>query len=260
MTTNVTRRAFLQLAATLIIVPNTPWANAAGPKILSVPVLLYHDISYEHRDEYSLHPRLFAAQMEWLYSNGYRAVSLADLDKPVWPDKAVVITFDDGYASFIPYALPFMQAYGFKATINIIGQHVGSYISEWGVRPMLSWDEYRYLDKTGLVSLGCHTHRLHVFRHSGAAGIPSDMLAKDLQQFQNKTIQEMGKPSDILAWPYGFYNDSTIAIARRAGFRYLLTSSPGKYHPRSGTLEIPRINIPADDKLSTFRTRIEVDG
>jgi peptidoglycan/xylan/chitin deacetylase (PgdA/CDA1 family) len=259
MKMELTRRAFLQLTATVLILPSTPFAGEAEAKRILIPVLLYHDISYELSDDYTLHPRIFAAQMEWLYANGYRAVSFDDLNSTAAPKRAVVITFDDGYASFIPYVLPFLQAYGFKATINIIGQYVGSYLSDGGVRPMLSWDEYRYLAATGLVGCGCHTYRLHTHRHQGAAGVSNEVLLEDLTHFQNVYAREMGARSKIMAWPYGFYSENSIAVAQKAGFRYLLTSKKGVYRHSDGTTEIPRSNVTANEKLSTFQSRIEVN-
>jgi peptidoglycan/xylan/chitin deacetylase (PgdA/CDA1 family) len=110
--------------------------------------------------------------MEWLYSNGYSAISLSRLKDSQLPEKAVVITFDDGYASFMDFSFPLLQSYRFKATINIIGNAVGSYLPMAGNRPMLSWDEYRYLTAGGIVDLGCHTFKLHAFRHRGVLDVP----------------------------------------------------------------------------------------
>ncbi|MCX5808097.1 MAG: polysaccharide deacetylase family protein [Proteobacteria bacterium] len=255
MNFDLTRRAFLQTVMTVIILPKVSFAQDGFRKI-SIPVLLYHDISFEMSDDYTITPRLFAAHMEWLYANGYKAISFADLDTESSLDCAVVITFDDGYASFINYAFPFLRAYGFKATINIIGEYVGSYITDRGARPTLSWDEYRYLTASGLVSLGCHTDRLHVLRNQGAAGVSDEVLFEDLQRFQSIFKQEMGTPSEIIAWPYGLYNERSIAVARKAGFRYILTSKPGFYQHADNYTEIPRINMSENNQLFAFQSRI----
>ena len=161
MSFDMTRRFFLTAMATVMVMPNKIFASDSVHPV-SIPILLYHDLSSKWwlmKDDYTVTPALFAAQMEWLHSNGYKAVSFADLGKESSLEKAVIITFDDGYASFVHYAFPFLRSYGFKATINIIGQYVGSYITDQGARPTLSWDEYRYLKSSGLVSLGCHTDR-----------------------------------------------------------------------------------------------------
>ncbi len=253
----ITRRNFLQILAMALIIPKPSFAKDS-PRNIFIPVLMYHDVSYDVVDEYSLPPRIFASQMEWLYQNGYRAISFSDLEKDKLPERAVIITFDDGYASFIPYAFPFLEMYGFKATINIIGQYTGAYLSEKFYRTTISWDEYRYLASTGLVSLGCHMDRLHNLEHRGALGASSDRLLEDLSRFQTEITKQIGKPSDIIAWPYGLYDGNSIAIAQKAGFRYMLTSNPGIYQRSGNTMEIPRIHIMSTDKLLQFRAKIGV--
>ncbi len=255
MSFDMTRRFFLTAMAMVMVMPKKVFASDSA-RPFSIPVLLYHDISFEIIDDYTVTPALFAVQMEWLYANGYKAISFADLGTESSLEKAVIITFDDGYASFVHYAFPFLRAYGFKATINIIGQYVGSFLQDGGNRPMLSWDEYRYLAASRLVSLGCHTDRLHVFRNQGAAGVSDEVLLDDLQHFQSIFKQEMGTTSEIIAWPYGFYNERSISVARKAGFHYFLTSKTGFYHHTDNSTEISRIRISKNDQLFTFQSKI----
>jgi peptidoglycan/xylan/chitin deacetylase (PgdA/CDA1 family) len=257
MSLDMTRRFFLTAMATVLVLPKNIFA-VDSVRQFAIPVLLYHDISFEFSDDYTITPALFAAQMEWLYANGYKAISFADLETGSSLDKAVIITFDDGYASFVHYAFPFLRDYGFKATINIIGEYIGTYLSDRGARPTMSWDEYRYLKASGLVSLGSHTDRLHVFSHQGAAGVSDDLLLEDLQRLQKIFVREMGAPSEIIAWPYGLYNAKSIAIARKAGFRYIQTSKSGFYQQADNYTEISRINISENDQLFTFQSKIGV--
>jgi peptidoglycan/xylan/chitin deacetylase (PgdA/CDA1 family) len=257
MNIDLTRRAFLQTVAGVLILPKISFAQAPPVCTFAIPVLLYHDISFRMGNDYNtVTPGLFAAQMEWLYANGYKAISFADVGTESSLEKAIIITFDDGYASFVQYAFPFLRAYGFKATINIIGQYVGSFLLDSDARPMLSWDEYRYLATSGLVSIGCHTDRLHISHNKGAAGVSNEVLLEDLEGFQNILKQEMGAPSEIIAWPYGFYNEQSISVARKTGFHYSLTSKDGLYMKDMSSMEIPRINISEKDHLFTFQSRI----
>lgn len=59
-------------------------------------------------------------QFAWLRENGYQPVSIAQIreahrgGKPL-PEKAVVLTFDDGYQSFIPASSQFFQAFQWPA-------------------------------------------------------------------------------------------------------------------------------------------------
>ena len=221
-----------------------------------IPVLLYHDISIRRRDEYTVSAAVFASQMEWLYSNGYKAVFFGDLSSADIPVDPVIITFDDGYASFMDYAYPLLRGYGFKATINVIGEYVGTYVPELWNAPMLSWDEYRFLSDEGGVEIGCHTDRLHAYAHKGAEGVPISMLKEDLERFQGKMLRELGKTASVLAWPYGLFSEDMLNAAAVSGFKYILTSKPSMIKLTGKTDHIPRINVEGDVGLTRFRTLI----
>jgi peptidoglycan/xylan/chitin deacetylase (PgdA/CDA1 family) len=251
----LSRRELLKLggaAALTAALPGLAPGSGGG-----VPVLLYHDISADFRDDYTISPALFSAHLEWLHGNGYRSASIKELPSIRDPDRTFALTFDDGYASFADYAFPLLGEYGFRATINVIGRFAGDVLEFRGKRPMLSWDEYRHLVGSGLVDIGCHTFDLHAFAHRGAAGVSDSRLAEDLQLFRETAAAETGAAVEILAWPYGLYTDGGIQVARKSGFRYLLTSDEGKIIPGRNTERIPRLNINGKIDLISFRQYIE---
>ena len=54
--------------------------------------------------------------MEYLHREGYRTFLLDELQQvEPWPEKSVVLTFDDGHESNYLLALPILQEFGFKA-------------------------------------------------------------------------------------------------------------------------------------------------
>ncbi len=237
----LSRRDFLKVSAGAVILPAVmPGTLFAEGRTISV--LLYHDISDQFKDRYTISPSRFAAQMERLYSDDSRVISLRDLANPPGEslDRAVVITFDDGYASLIDYAFPLLKDYGFKATVNIIGQYVGTFMNLGGNRPMLSWDEYRFLKDSGLVELGCHTYNLHSMPKTFQSG---KALEDDLKLFTEIFRKEIGITPDILAWPFGTYDQGGVKAARKMGFKYLLTSREALFRENGDLNEIPRLNI-----------------
>lgn len=249
------RRDFLKTsgAALALALANPRAVLGANARI---PVLLYHDISLEN-DGYNISPALFSAHMEWLYANGYKAISLNGLLslKAEPGQKYVVITFDDGYASFLKYAFPLFEFYGFKSVLNLIGKYVGTYLTEIWNRPMLSWDEYRLLRDSGLVELGCHT--LHAHTKRGALSLSRSALLDDLRAFNRIYKQELGKEPEILAWPYGLYDNDTMKTAVEAGFKLILTSDEGYLDPAGDYRMIPRLNMNNDIDLALFRKYME---
>lgn len=247
----VTRRDFLRLSGMGILSTCIP-GNALGG-LRKIPVLMYHDISDSFSDDYTISPSLFAAQMEWLHGSGYRAISLRDVHSLEENEKAVVITFDDGYASYMDYAFPLFREYGFHSLINVIGSRVGGVLHAGGNRPTLSWDEYRYLLGHGLLDIGCHTHDLHSFAHRGALDVPARRLKEDLHAFLKTLQRETGASTDILAWPYGLFNEKGISTARNAGFRYILTSKDEIFAVSGDYSSIPRRTITNHFDLVSFR-------
>ncbi len=250
----LTRRDFLKLGCATAIT-SVAFPGLLPAAVAEVPVLMYHDIAELFRDDYTVAPSLFASQMEWLHVSGYRAVLLRDLaESGTRPDKAVILTFDDGYASFVDYVLPLLQQYRFKAHLNIIGKPVGSFMDFGGNRPLLSWDEYRYLQASDLVAFGCHSFNLH--SRGGVLTVAGDRLEQDLALFQETLLRETGSTTDILAWPYGIYNEKSVRIARNLGFRYLLTSIEGRLRVTGPFDEIPRLKISNRFDLVSFQQYI----
>ncbi len=261
----MSRRDFLKgLGLSMVIstfpMPSESEAEAGSDMSQSIPVLMYHGISTCNGSEYMLTASVFAAQMEWLYEQGYKTIWFSDIDKGNIPANSIILTFDDGHASYVDFALPLLEGYGFKSTMNVIGEFTGTFIPDnTGNMPILSWDEYRYLVKTGLVELGCHSDRLHHFATEGALGVSPETLLADLLNFQKTIRQEVGVRTNVLAWPYGFYSGQTIEVAQKAGFKYLLTSKYG-YMPKGGPFnEVPRLNIGCALEFPRFQYRIEGD-
>jgi len=253
----LTRREFMFLGGSALLLPNLlPDLLRAAPAG-TVPVLMYHDITDRYKDPYSTPPALFAAHMEWLYSSGYRAVTLAEsVNEKETPEQRVVITFDDGYSSFLDYAFPLLCAYGFTATVNLIAGYAGSYMQYIGPRPMISWDEYRFLCSSGVVDLGCHTSNLH--SGQGVLDVSSAALEFDLISFRKKLRQETGIETDIIAWPFGSYTEESIKVAERVGFRYFLTSDEGYFNPSGRLNTIQRLSITKSIDMDLFRNRLGV--
>ena len=81
------------------------WFLLGNSLAAQVPVLVYHDIrDAPPTDEYVVTTRMFREQMAYLKQQGYRPVSLRRLadtaaGKSTLPEKAVVLSFDDGLAS-----------------------------------------------------------------------------------------------------------------------------------------------------------------
>ena len=212
--------------------------NARTPgKSLQVPILMYHDISYLGRG-YSKTPEVFKAQLLELKNAGFHTVFFSQLIDYVdqgtpLPEKPIVITIDDGYATNHTYVLPILRDLGMKAEISLIGDAVQ--YADWG----LSWDQVREMQESGLVSFQAHTKSLHS-DHTAQGGrlgvlrIPGEswngyveLIARDTQAELDLLERETGVRPQVFTYPRGKWNPMTEAVSAQLGCRVSLTTKDG---------------------------------
>ena len=87
-------------------------------------ILMYHHFvpdTDEELNDWTLTESRFREDLQWLADNGYTTVLPRELaaGEPL-PEKAVMLTFDDGYASNYQIAYPLLQEFQAKAAIAMI--------------------------------------------------------------------------------------------------------------------------------------------
>src|SRR3569623_716342 len=87
-------------------------------------ILCYHRVFAPPRNRWgvAVTPAHFEEHLEYLHRNHTilpLLVLLARLEEGRVPDRAVVLTFDDGYADNLHTALPLLQRYGAPATVFV---------------------------------------------------------------------------------------------------------------------------------------------
>ncbi|MBI3755206.1 MAG: polysaccharide deacetylase family protein [Deltaproteobacteria bacterium] len=110
-----------------------------------VPVFMYHHVSPHKGDMVTVTPDVFEAQMRFLKEAGYRTLSVDELVEIAdgnleIKEKAVVVTFDDGYLDNYVYAFPVLKKYNIKATIFVVTDWVeksSEFVGAYGHMPPL---------------------------------------------------------------------------------------------------------------------------
>jgi peptidoglycan/xylan/chitin deacetylase (PgdA/CDA1 family) len=212
-------------AGQTVVVPRRPWnlsgVYAGGYQL--VPVLTYHDIGPQARGRLVLSARAFAEQMHYLKANGYRVVSLSDFFEFVQlkrqlPRKAVVLTFDDGYSSFMQHAYPVLKELGFTATLFVYTDYVGA------GRNALGWDDLARLAAEGFQVEGHTKSHGDLRRQPGESPADHDRRVRaELESSQRHFQQRLGRPARFLAYPYGAADDAVLTRTRESGFQGGLT-------------------------------------
>ena len=231
--------------------------TAFAPAHASLLVLSYHDIRDDvapkgDPDPYAVSTTNFAQHLDWLRAHGYEAVGVqAVLDaragRGTLPEKAVLLTFDDGLRSAYTHVFPLLRAYNWPALVAPVTSWVelpeGSVVP-YGPRDFtrddfLTWTQLREMHDSGLVEVGSHSHDLHrglpgnpfgnqtpaaVTRiWSEGAGYENEdgwrkRIAEDLQTSRDLIERNVGQAPRVIVWPYAAYNDVANGIATALGW------------------------------------------
>ncbi len=203
-----------------VVIPRRPW-NPAGVTpggYQIVPILTYHNLGEQAKGRLVLAAASFREQMRYLKTNGYRVVSLADfieftrLNRQL-PQRAVVLTFDDGYHAFKDHAYPVLKELGFTATLFIYTDWVGA------GRGALSWADLRELAAAGI------DIQAHSKTHADLRRAPGETEAQyarrmhaELEQPQELFSRNLGRRSQILAYPYGRWEEGLLPKVKEYGY------------------------------------------
>jgi peptidoglycan/xylan/chitin deacetylase (PgdA/CDA1 family) len=185
----------------------------------TVPIITYHAIENLASPLFTS-PTVFEAQLAALAESGYQAISMATVFDWLQGDisllaKAVVITFDDGYASVYDSAWPRLQAYDFSATVFLVTGYCGGG-NQWpgqmdGVpkRGLLTWDQVSELAAAGW-EFGAHTRT-----HPPLPGIPTDQAEEEILTSREEIESRIGQTVRSFAYPYGASSPDVQAIVQR---------------------------------------------
>jgi len=169
-----------------------------------------------------------------IQDNDYTALTSTELlnflAQKKLPEKSIVLTFDDGAKDFYEVVFPLLQKYNIKATMHIM---TGVRGGDW-----LSAEEIKEMHNTGLVDFESHT-KYHVY----LTRISRDEALAELQKSKEYLESVLEKQVEVIAYPFGLYDEDVKDIAREAGYKVGLTIKGNIEQNLDDLLELHRIII-----------------
>ncbi|GKW13003.1 poly-beta-1,6-N-acetyl-D-glucosamine N-deacetylase PgaB [Pectobacterium carotovorum subsp. carotovorum] len=265
-----------------ILIKEQPW------KANQYIVIAYHDVADEGVDQrfMAVRTRALNEHFVWLRENGYHPVSVDDIlaagsgGKPL-PDRAVLLTFDDGYSSFYHRVYPLLKAYGWPAVLAPVGRWLDTPedqpVDFSGVQVLrnhfLTWQQVGEMAQSGLVEIGAHTYDLHkgiqanpqgnrepaaVTRHYFPESKRYETRDEYRQRFAHDTdlitkriVDATGKKPRVWVWPYGAISGDALSIVKQRGYQMALTLGSGPASADS-PYNVPRILINNNPDVQQF--------
>jgi peptidoglycan/xylan/chitin deacetylase (PgdA/CDA1 family) len=226
---------------------------------------MYHEIAdrTETRSRLAVRPDSFAGQLRVLHDDGFRTLTAGELagalasGEPRVPQRAVVLTFDDGYADFYGQALPLLGEYGFSATVFV----TTGWVADAGVRPatpplgpMLTWSQIEEASGRG-IEFAAHSRT-----HPQLDRLSEPKLRDELTSSRLELEDRLGEPVTGLAYPFGYSNSRVREVARQLGYRYGCAVRNAMVGAGSDLFALPRLTVARSTTTAVFRQLVHGDN
>ncbi len=123
-------------------------------------------------------------------------------------------------------------------------------VTEESRYPGLTWEQIRQMQEK-YVSFGSHT----VF-HSILSEMEKNVTLLEMQESKARLENELQKPCELFAYPDGKYDDTAKEVLKMCGYKGAVTQDFGVNSADDDYLGLKRIEIPFDDPLPSFRSRV----
>lgn len=222
-----------------------------------IPVLMYHMVTdaaietphriFVTRDTFRRHLAVFRAK-------GMTTLGFRDLEdfregrRPLaeFPEKPLILTFDDGYENNLTNALPLLAGFGFRAVIYLLAQNDltrNSWDEGASPRiPLMTPAQRRELAASGVFEIGSHG-----FRHERLPAMTDDEAMRELRESKAALEKEFGIPVNSFAFTYGAVDERSSDLAREAGYAYAINTDRGGLHVEEDPWSVFRANVFPED-------------
>jgi peptidoglycan/xylan/chitin deacetylase (PgdA/CDA1 family) len=176
--------------------------------------LMYHEIIENVPREYSINRAMFERHVNHVKDAGYVVEGLDGLEKRLasnqWPERYLVITFDDGHRSNLMAAEILTKA-GYNATFFLT--------------KAFSEKRENFLNSAEIRQLAamCHVGS-HSVTHPHMAHLSTDQARYELVESKNWLEQLVGLPITSFSAPNGSISRKTVGLALQCGYTLLCNS------------------------------------
>jgi peptidoglycan/xylan/chitin deacetylase (PgdA/CDA1 family) len=240
------------------VVANTKGKSAEG---ISATVLVYHRFGPVVADAMTVRTSVFASQLRFLHDNGYTVVPLREIVNFLTghgelPHRAVAITADDGHRSVFTDMKPLIEKYNIPVTLFIYPSAISN------ASYAMTWEQLEELKATGLFEIESHTYWHPNFRvEKPRLSATEYRKFVELQMDKSRDVLErrFDTKVDMLAWPFGIFDDELIAAAQKAGYVAAFTIERRKVSKEDNIMAIPRFIVSDSDVGKAFERLLTQD-
>ena len=217
-------------------------------------VLMYHKVNDLPANPLTMPVSLFDEQMDQVRQLGYTVVDLDAVlahyveGKPL-PDRAVLITFDDGYHDNLENASRVLRKYGYPAVLFVPIGYLGDPLplpheerlaAQGILNRTIDWDEIADLEEAGV------RIESHGISHRPLADLEVDEAAREIALSKFRLEERLGRPVRAFSYVKGseaHYKPVHLSLVRQAGYDVAFTAVSGANSAATDPLQLRRYNI-----------------
>jgi peptidoglycan/xylan/chitin deacetylase (PgdA/CDA1 family) len=169
----------------------------------------------------------------------------------------MLITFDDGYADNLWYAMPVLKKLGITPliflTVSYIGtQNIFSRYKDKAKDRFLNWEEVKQL-ANGVV-FGSHS-----LSHPHLPQVEKERLWSEVSESKRIIEDKIGREVSFFCYPYGDFDERVISAVKKAGYKAAFVTPGIKKKIRKSIYTLPRTGVYGHNSFLTFRIKIWKD-
>lgn len=225
-----------------------------------VPILMFHEVGRENTNGYDdanfIRKQDLEAIMLYLSANGYETVTMSQVHDN-WtkgtplPEKCVVLTFDDGYASHFTFVKDIMERFNATATFYIVQDRLFMNLEGRNVEGL------KKIADAGM-EIGAHT-----YSHPDFTNMSYEEIYKEVKTSIDFLENELGIKIETFSFPFGNFNDESIQVLKDLGIKTAVTTKEGKANPNQfasdSILKMSRHNVEADISIERLEQLLDLN-
>jgi peptidoglycan/xylan/chitin deacetylase (PgdA/CDA1 family) len=196
--------------------------------------LMYHRFDEHKYPSTNIQMSEFKKQIELIEELNIKYFDPKNFNKKfnqVNTEKSIMITIDDGFQSFYQNAWPLLKSKKIPFLLFISTSDVGK-------NGYINWDQILEIEKSGLGTIGNHSHSHEYLTDFTNENIILD-IKKSINIFQNK----LGYNPIYFSYPFGEYSNDLKKITSDLGFKFAFGQHSGVLDLTKNPLELPRFPI-----------------
>jgi peptidoglycan/xylan/chitin deacetylase (PgdA/CDA1 family) len=225
------------------------------PPVVCVPIFLYHRFGSVIADSMTVSTNVFESNLKYLKDNGYSVIPLRQLVNyylrkgPPPPPRSVVITADDGHKSVYTDMFPLVKKYHIPVTLFLYPSSISN------ASYAMTWNQLREMKKTGLFDFQSHSYWHPNFKKDKKRLKQAEyerFVDMQFKKSKEKLEKELDVKVDMLAWPFGIYDDELIRKAYDAGYVAAFTLKRRHSSISDNIMALPRYLMTDADREKAF--------